>query len=81
MKTEHTLFQELMKHQMPGMFSMKRYHEELGEEVPHIPLNKIGKFRLQNVLRRKFGVDWKNHGTALKILRDFETKMKVAGIK
>lgn len=59
---------------------MKKYHEILGEDVPEVPLNRIGKFRLQNVLRRKFGVDWKNHGTAQSILKDFDMKLKVAGL-
>jgi hypothetical protein len=39
-------------------------------------LTKVGKFRLQQFLRRKFGVGWRNVEQAKGILSRFEAAMK-----
>ena len=60
-----------------GFFDLSRWSDQLGEDTPKIPLNKIGRFRLLNLLRRKYGVNFKNVGQAQQILKVFDTKVKV----
>jgi hypothetical protein len=76
MKTGPLLMKDIMNSKKPGTFDVSGLREQLGEDVPAMPLTKIGKFRLQQFLRRKFGVGWKNVAQAKSILSSFETAMK-----
>lgn len=70
---------DLSKAKKTGMANLSKYSEALGEDVPDMALNKIGRFRLQQVLRRKFGANWKGVSLAKRIMSDFEKQMKVGG--
>lgn len=68
--------QDMMNSKKPGMFDVSSLREEVGEDVPSLPLTKVGKFRLQQFLRRKFGVGWRNVSQAKDILSRFEAAMQ-----
>lgn len=68
--------QDMMNSKKPGMFDVSGIREEVGEDVPNLPLTKVGKFRLQQFLRRKFGVGWRNVSQAKDILSRFEAAMQ-----
>lgn len=70
---------DLMNAKKPGIFDASEYSEQLGEDLPQLPLTKVGKFRLQQVLRRKFGAGWRNVSQANSILARFEALMKRGG--
>ncbi|NCW27356.1 MAG: hypothetical protein EBV83_03525 [Verrucomicrobia bacterium] len=67
---------DMMESKKPGMFEAGNLSEVLGEEVPTLPLTRVGKFRLQQMLRRKFGAGWRNVSQAKSILDRFEVAMK-----
>lgn len=67
---------DMMNTKSPGMFDVEGLREQLGDDVPSLPLTKVGKFRLQQFLRRKFGVGWRNVSQAKSILSGFEAAMK-----
>lgn len=67
---------DMMAAKKPGMFDTTGIAEKMGDDVPSLPLTKIGKFRLQQFLRRKFGIGWRNVPQAKSILGSFEAAMK-----
>ena len=78
-KTGPLMMKDFMNAKKPGTFDGSAFSEALGEDLPSFPLNKIGKFRLQQLLRRKFGAGWRNVSTANSILSRFEASMKRGG--
>ena len=64
-----------------GMFDLTKYAQVLGDDTPKITLSKLGRFRLLQLLRRKFGAGFKNVAQAQRILKDFETKLKIQGMR
>lgn len=54
------------------------FRQVLGEDIPDLPLNKIGRFRLLQALRRKFGISFKNVGQAKKLLDMFDRQLKIS---
>ena len=74
----------LMKHlknqKAAKMADLSHFSEHLGEEIPSISLDKIGKFRLQQLLRRKFGAGWKSIDLPSKIMGHFEKQLKAGKI-
>jgi hypothetical protein len=76
MKTGPMLMKDMMASKAPGQFDSSGLEESLGEDVPQLPLTKVGKFRLQQFLRRKFGAGWRNVSQAKGILSRFEMAMK-----
>lgn len=76
MKTGPLLMKDMMNSKNPGMFDSSGVAEDVGEDVPNLPLTKVGKFRLQQFLRRKFGAGWRNVASAKSIMARFEAAMK-----
>lgn len=56
---------------------MEVFKKVLGDDIPELPLNKIGRFRLLQALRRKFGITYRNVGQAKKLLDYFDRQLKV----
>ena len=77
MKTYDMKMKDIANRGQVGFFDLSRWTDQLGEDTPKIPLNRIGRFRLLQLLRRKFGVNFKNVGQAQQILKVFDTKVKV----
>jgi hypothetical protein len=76
MKTGPLLMKDMMAAKNPGSFDSSGLEESLGDDIPQLPLTKVGKFRLQQFLRRKFGAGWRNVSQAKNILSRFEMAMK-----
>lgn len=78
-KTGPLMMKDMMNARKPGSFDGSDFAESLGEDLPDFPLTKVGKFRLQQLLRRKFGAGWRNVAQANSILSRFEAAMKRGG--
>ena len=59
---------------------MTMYKEALGQDIPDFPLNKIGRYRLQQALKYKFGPGFNNVSGAVKLLAHFDREMKLKGL-
>lgn len=47
----------------------------LGEKMPELPRNRIGKFRLMNALSQRFGPGFKNIPMVNSIIKEFDQEM------
>jgi len=47
----------------------------LGEKMPELPLNRVGKYRLINALKQRFGVGFRNIPMVSGIIKEFEQQM------
>lgn len=56
--------------------SLEDLPELLGEKLPELPLNRVGKYRLLNALKQRFGVGYRNIPMIAGIIRDFEQKVE-----
>jgi hypothetical protein len=52
----------------------------LGEKMPEMPFNRIGRFRLTNALRMRFGPGFRNIPGVQNIIKDFDDNMSVENI-
>lgn len=52
----------------------------LGDDIPDLPLNRVGRFRLLQALRRKFGAGFKNVGQAKRLLDIFDRQLKMSKV-
>jgi len=52
----------------------------LGEKMPELPKNRIGKFRLTNALKLRFGPGFRNIPGIKNILEEFEHDMETENI-
>lgn len=56
--------------------SMDHLHDLLGEALPEIPVNAVGRHRLVSALRNRFGVGWRNLPGVQDIVKDFDSKLE-----
>jgi len=49
--------------------------EILGEKMPELPKNRIGKFRLINALQMRFGNGYRNIPMVSKIIKQFDDEI------
>ncbi len=49
--------------------------ELLGEKMPDLPMNRIGKFRLINALSQRFGPGFRNIPMVSNIIKEFDSKI------
>jgi hypothetical protein len=61
----------------PRQLEMAPFKEALGEDIPDFPLNKLGRYRLMQALRYKYGPGFKNVSGAVKLLALFDREMKL----
>ena len=52
----------------------------LGEKLPELPRNKIGKFRLGNALKLRFGPGYKNIPGIKNLLKEFDEEIETESI-
>lgn len=55
--------------------SLEDLPEILGEKMPEMPLNRVGKYRLLNALKNRFGAGYRNVPMVSGIIKEFEQKM------
>ena len=49
----------------------------LGEKMPELPKNRIGKFRLVNALQNRFGNGYRNIPMVSKIIKQFDDEVEL----
>lgn len=49
----------------------------LGEKMPELPKNRIGKFRLVNALQNRFGNGYRNIPMVSKIIKQFDDEVEM----
>lgn len=52
----------------------------LGEKMPDLPKNRIGKFRLVNALQQRFGPGFKNIPMVTKIMKEFDDEVETENV-
>lgn len=78
-KTGFQISQALKSRGAPQTIDFSQFHEVMGEEMPGITPDAIGKYRLQQVLRRRFGATYKNHPVAQAALKHFQMSARFKG--
>lgn len=57
----------------------------LGEKLPHLPKNAIGRFRLMNALKNRFGPNYRSIPGVSNIMKEFDghvaTELKMIQLK
>lgn len=76
MKTYSQVFEKLSKAHSRSV-DLSKFNDLVGEDMPEITPDKIGKFRVYQILRRRFGVNFKNHPAAKQVLTHFENEVKM----
>lgn len=70
---------ELLGKEM-GDMSLKDLPKLLGEKLPEIPYNRIGKYRLNSALKIRFGAGYKNIPGIKNILSEFDSHVATENI-
>lgn len=52
--------------------SLDNLHEVLGDKMPEIPFNRVGKLRLIHALHERFGINYRNIPGVTGVLNEFE---------
>lgn len=52
----------------------------LGDKMPEMPFNRIGKYRLHNALHLRFGPSYRNIPGVSGIIHEFEKNMKTENV-
>lgn len=61
----------------PSEFSLEDLPEILGEKMPELPKNRIGRFRLLNALQQRFGNGYNNIPGVKRIINQFDEEIKL----
>ncbi len=60
--------------------SLEDLPEILGEKMPELPKNRIGRFRLVNALQQRFGNGYNNIPMVSKIIKQFDEEIKFENV-
>lgn len=52
--------------------TLERLPEILGEKMPRLPLNRVGKVRLIQALKNRYGASYRNLPGVSDVMREFE---------
>lgn len=63
-----------------GEMSMNDLPKILGEKMPEMPYNRIGRFRLNNALKLRFGSGYKNIPGIKNILTEFDSHVETENV-
>lgn len=56
--------------------SLDRLSELLGEKTPRLPINQVGRVRLVQALRNRFGVGFRNMPGVAELIKEFDDKIE-----
>jgi len=56
--------------------SLDNVSEFLGEKMPELPLDRVGRLRLQRALKNRFGEGFRNIPGIKKLMNDFDKKIR-----
>lgn len=75
---KHVSLGELMGKDVGGgqIPTMKDLPKLLGEKMPHITFDRIGRMRLVNALAQRFGPSYRNLPHINNILKEFDNEVK-----
>lgn len=68
---------EIMGNKTNGQLTMADLKSVLGDSMPTIELNKVGRFRLLQALRNRFGDNYRNIPGVKNILDDFDKELNI----
>lgn len=71
---------ELLGGQGSEVMSLKDLNKLLGEKMPDLPRNRIGKYRLVNALAQRFGPEYRNLPNVVNILKEFDQEMETENV-
>lgn len=71
---------ELLGKSPGGKMSVMDLPNLLGEKMPELPRNRIGKFRLGNALKMRFGAGYKNIPGIKDLIADFDKDVEAENI-
>lgn len=71
---------ELLGKESSHRLTMKDLPKLVGEKMPEIPNNRIGRYRLQNLLKMRFGNGYKNIPGIKDILEDFDKDVEAENL-
>lgn len=52
----------------------------LGEKMPELPRNRLGRYRLMNALKLRFGIGYKNIPGIKDIIADFDQQVETENV-
>lgn len=67
--TQPTLGELTGGHETIGLHNI---HEVLGEKMPEMPMNRVGRLRLLNALQDRFGMNFRNIPGVMDTISDFD---------
>jgi len=70
------LLSEVMGKSGGTVKSLDRLHELLGEKTPRLPINQVGRMRLVQALKNRFGVGFRNLPGVSDLLSEFDSKVE-----
>ena len=56
--------------------SLDNLHEVLGEKMPRLPKNRVGRMRLIQALKNRFGSGFRNLPGVQEVMTDFDQNIK-----
>lgn len=63
-----------------GQLTVKDLPNVLGEKMPELPFNRIGKYRLTNALQQRFGAGYQNIPGIKNLMADFDKHIETHNI-
>lgn len=60
--------------------SLNNLDSILGEKMPDLPRNRIGRYRLMRALRNRFGNDYRNIPGVRDIVAEFDDEIRFDGV-
>ena len=67
---------EIMGKNSGPKISLKNLHEVLGEKMPRLPKNRVGRMRLVQALKNRFGSGFRNLPGVQEVMSDFDDNIK-----
>jgi hypothetical protein len=71
---------ELLGKEASGRLTAKDLPKLLGAKMPEMPRNRIGRYRLMNALKLRFGSGYKNIPGLKDIISDFDADVDVENV-
>lgn len=66
--------------EMKDSYSMDDLPELIGEAIPDLPRDRVGRLRLQNLLQKRYGVTWRSYPGLTSLMDDFDKDVEVASL-
>lgn len=79
-KNKPATLAELLGKKSSGEMSLGDLPQILGEKMPEMPYNRIGRYRLNNALKLRFGPGYKNIPGIKNILTEFDSNVSTENV-